>query len=162
MIPGMNTPEDYMRLAMEAALEAQALGDVPVGCVIVHGGEGIARTFNRRELDQDPLAHAELLAIRLAAQHLGSWRLEDTQLYVTLEPCPMCSGAIILSRVAEVYYGATDPKAGCAGSLMNLLADTRFNHQPKLEGGVLGEECGAMLSGFFREIRERRSTPPVA
>ena len=152
----MNTPEDYMRLAMQAAQEARDQGEIPVGCVIVHEGNVIATTHNRRELDQDPVAHAELLAIHQAAQHLGSWRLENTQLYVTLEPCPMCAGAIILSRVAEVYFGASDPKAGCAGSLMNLLADSRFNHQPKLYPGVLAEECSAMLSNFFREIRERR------
>ena len=103
-----------------------------------------------------PLAHVELLAIRTAAEAEGSWRLEGARLYVTLEPCPMCAGAIILSRIEEVYFGASDPKAGCCGSLMNLLDDTRFNHQPRLEGGVLGEECGALLTDFFRGVRERK------
>jgi len=156
MIRRMNTPEDYMALALDAAREAALAGDIPVGCVIVHEGKVIATSHNRRELDQDPLAHGEVLALRRAAAELGSWRLEDAALYVTLEPCPMCSGAIILSRVAEVYYGASDPKGGCCGSLMNLLADTRFNHQPEVFPGVLAEECGALLSSFFREVRARR------
>jgi tRNA(adenine34) deaminase len=145
-----------MRRAIEAAHEAERLGDIPIGCVIVHDGEVVAVSHNRREIDQDPLAHAELLAIRDAATKLGSWRLEKAALYVTLEPCPMCAGAIILSRIAEVYYGATDPKAGCAGSLMNLLNDTRFNHRPKVTPGILAEECGGMLTDFFRHIRARQ------
>jgi len=152
----MNSPEDYMAIALEAAREAERRGDIPVGCVIVHDGRVIATSHNRRELDQDPLAHAEVLALRAAADALGSWRLEDAALYVTLEPCPMCAGAIILSRVAEVYYGASDPKGGCCGSLMNLLTDTRFNHQPALHGGILADECGALLSNFFRQIRARK------
>ncbi len=152
----MNTPEDYMAIALDAAREAERRGDIPVGCVIVHEGRVIATSHNRRELDQDPLAHAEVLALRAAAEALGSWRLEDAALYVTLEPCPMCAGAIILSRVAEVYYGASDPKGGCCGSLMNLLTDTRFNHQPSLHGGILADECGALLSNFFRQVRARK------
>ena len=150
------SPEHYMSLAIAAAHEAERLGDVPIGCVIVHDGKVIATAHNRRELDQDPLAHAELLALHTAAKAMGSWRLENCALYVTLEPCPMCAGAIILSRVADVYYGASDPKAGCCGSLMNLLADTRFNHQPKLVPGLLAEECGDLLTSFFKGIRERR------
>lgn len=157
------TPEDFMALAIAAAREAERQGDIPIGCVIVHEGKVIATAHNRRELDQDPLAHAELLALHEASKALGSWRLENCALYVTLEPCPMCAGAIILSRVAEVYYGASDPKAGCCGSLMNLLEDSRFNHQPKVVSGVLAEECGGMLSDFFRRIRaakrEQKNAP---
>lgn len=148
--------EQFMRLAIEAAREAERLGDIPIGCVIVHEGEVIAIAHNRREIDEDPLAHAEVLAIKQAAHVMGSWRLENTALYVTLEPCPMCAGAIILSRVPEVYFGAMDPKAGCAGSLMNLLADDRFNHRPRVVPGILAEECGAMLSDFFRVVRSRQ------
>jgi tRNA(adenine34) deaminase len=148
--------EDFMRRAIAAAREAESLGDIPIGCVVVLDGVVIGRGFNRRELDQDPLAHAEMLALREAAHAAGSWRLEGARLYVTLEPCPMCAGAIILSRVAEVYYGAPDPKGGCCGTLMNLLADTRFNHQPKVVAGVLGEECGEMLTTFFRGVRDRK------
>jgi len=148
--------EHFMQLAIGAAREAESLGDIPIGCVIVLGDAVVARAFNRRELDQDPLAHAEMLAIHEAARATGSWRLEGARLYVTLEPCPMCAGAIILSRVAEVYYGAPDPKGGCCGTLMNLLADTRFNHQPKVVAGLLGEECGEMLTTFFRGVRDRK------
>jgi tRNA(adenine34) deaminase len=156
IIPPMQTHEHYMALAIEAARAAQALGDVPIGCIIVHDDQVIATSHNRRELDQDPLAHAEVLALRAAAAALGSWRLENTTLYVTLEPCPMCAGAIILSRVAHVVYGATDPKAGCCGTLMNLLEDTRFNHQPELISGILAQECGALLTNFFREVRAKK------
>ena len=152
----LNTNEHYMRMAMREAECAMEAGEVPVGCVIVHEDRIIAKGHNQRELLQDPTAHAELLAITAAAAHLGSWRLENTRLYVTLEPCPMCSGAIILARIPEVYFGATDPKAGCCGTLMNLLEDKRFNHQPTVVGGVLAEECGSMLSSFFREIRLRQ------
>ena len=156
----LDSHEHYMRLALREAERAMEAGEVPVGCVIVHEGRVIAKGYNQREMLQDPTAHAELLAITAAAAHLGSWRLEDTRLYVTLEPCPMCSGAIILARIPEVYFGATDPKAGCCGTLMNLLGDTRFNHQPALVGGVLADECGAILSGFFREIRQRQKNLP--
>ncbi len=156
----LNPDEHYMRMAMREAERAMEAGEVPVGCVIVHEDRIIAKGYNQRELLQDPTAHAEVLAITAAAAHLGSWRLENTRLYVTLEPCPMCSGAIILARIPEVYFGATDPKAGCCGTLMNLLEDKRFNHQPAVVGGVLAEECGAMLSGFFREIRQRQKNGP--
>ncbi|MBI1318562.1 MAG: tRNA-specific adenosine deaminase [Candidatus Hydrogenedens sp.] len=148
--------EHYMRLAIAAAREAEALGDIPIGCVIAIDDTVIATAFNRREIDQDPLAHAEMLAIHAAAKATGSWRLERARLYVTLEPCPMCAGAIILSRIEEVYFGASDPKAGCCGSLMDLLSDTRFNHQPQVQAGLLGEECGAMLTAFFRSVRARK------
>ncbi len=149
-----NTHEHYMRRAMQAAGEALNCREVPVGCVVVHEGHIIGRGYNQREMLQDPSAHAEMIAITAAASYLGSWRLENTQLYVTLEPCPMCTGAIILARIEAVYFGAYDPKAGCCGTLMNLLEDTRFNHQPKVQGGILADECGAMLTDFFRSIRK--------
>ena len=144
----------YMQCALREAERALDLCEVPVGCVIVHNGEIIGKAHNQREVLQDPTAHAEILAITQAAAHLKTWRLENAKLYVTLEPCPMCAGAIILARVAEVYFGTYDPKAGCCGTLMNLLGDNRFNHQPTLFPGLLGEECGALLSDFFRRIRE--------
>ncbi len=149
----------YMEYAIREAQRALEIGEVPVGCVIVHEGEIVGKAHNQRELLQDPTAHAEILAITQAAAHLQSWRLENTRLYVTLEPCPMCAGAIILARVAEVYFGAYDPKAGACGTLMNLLEDTRFNHQPALYPGLLAEECGAMLTQFFRRIREGGRPP---
>ena len=147
--------EYYMRLALREAQRAGEHGDVPVGAVIVLDGEVIGAAGNERELRQSPLAHAELLAIGQAAERMGSWRLLNTVLYVTMEPCPMCAGAIILARIPEVYFGASDPKAGVCGTLMNLLEDQRFNHQPAVHPGVLGEECGAMLTNFFREIRRK-------
>ena len=143
----------YMQYAIREAMRAEEEGEVPVGCVIIHNGEIIGKAHNQRERLQDPTAHAEVLAITQAANNLGSWRLENTKLFVTLEPCPMCAGAIILSRVAEVYFGAFDPKAGACGSLMNLLEDRRFNHQPVLNPGLMADECGSMLTNFFRRIR---------
>lgn len=151
----INEHENFMRAALREAQRAAEMGEVPVGCVIVHDGRIIGKGYNQRESLQDPTAHAEVIAITAAAAYLGSWRLEDTRLYVTLEPCPMCAGAIILARVAEVYYGATDPKAGACGTLMNLLDDKRFNHQPQLFPGILEEECGVILTNFFRDIRLR-------
>ncbi len=153
--PMINEHEYYMRAALREAQRAAELGEVPVGCIIVHDGRIIGKGYNQRESLQDPTAHAEVIAITAAAAYLGSWRLEETRLYVTLEPCPMCAGAIILARVAEVYFGATDPKAGACGTLMNLLEDGRFNHQPQLFPGVLEEECGVILTNFFRDIRLR-------
>lgn len=152
--------ERYMRYAIQEAQRALDAGEVPVGCVIVHEGQLIGKAHNQRETLQDPTAHAEILAITQAAAHLKSWRLENTKLYVTLEPCPMCAGAIILSRVAEVYFGAFDPKAGVCGTLMNLLEDSRFNHQPELHSGLLAEECGALLTNFFRAIRQQGRIGP--
>lgn len=145
----------YMRYAIREALTAQECGEVPVGCVIVCDNQIIGKAHNQRETLQDPTAHAEILAITQAASSLGSWRLEGTRLYVTLEPCPMCAGAIILSRIPEVYFGAYDPKAGVCGTLMNLLEDTRFNHQPRVVAGFMADECGALLTDFFRSIRRR-------
>jgi len=146
----------YMGYAIAEARRALEIGEVPVGCVIVHDGQIIGKAHNQREVLQDPTAHAEILAITQAAAHFKSWRLEDAKLYVTLEPCPMCAGAIILARVAEVYFGAFDPKAGACGSLMNLLEDPRFNHNPKVVPGLLADECGTFLSDFFRAIRDRQ------
>ncbi len=146
----------FMQYALKEAERAYDEGEVPVGCVIVLNNEIIGKALNLRVSLQDPTAHAEVLAITQAAAHLKSWRLEGAKLYVTLEPCPMCAGAIILARISEVYYGATDPKAGCCGTLMNLLADDRFNHMPRLEPGVLAPECGSILSAFFQNIRAAR------
>ncbi len=154
-----NNDEHYMRLALREAERAMDQGEVPVGCVIVQENQVIGRGHNQREMLQDPTAHAEVLAITAAAAHIGSWRLENTRMYVTLEPCPMCAGAIILARIPEVFFGASDPKAGCCGTLMNLLEDRRFNHQPQVAGGLLADECGGMLSGFFQAIRRRGREP---
>ena len=148
--------EYFMKEAIEEAKKAEELNEVPIGAVIVIDGEIVARAHNLRESEQNAVAHAELLAINQACRDLGSWRLENSTLYVTLEPCPMCAGAIILSRVKRVVYGAADPKGGCAGTLMNLLDDARFNHQSEVTPGLLERECGQMLSDFFRKIRERK------
>ncbi|MFC4802091.1 tRNA adenosine(34) deaminase TadA [Neobacillus sp. GCM10023253] len=151
-----NQDEKFMLEAIAEARKAKELDEVPIGAVLVHDGKIIARAHNLRESEQNATSHAELLAIDQACRETGSWRLEDTTLYVTLEPCPMCSGAIILSRVKRVVYGASDPKGGCAGTLMNLLQDSRFNHQCEVVKGVLAEECGSMLSSFFQKIRDRK------
>ncbi|MDQ0273886.1 tRNA adenosine(34) deaminase TadA [Cytobacillus purgationiresistens] len=151
-----NHDEKYMLEAIAEAKKAEKLEEVPIGAVIVLNGEIIARAHNLRETKQSATAHAELLAIEAACEKLGTWRLEEAVLYVTLEPCPMCSGSIILSRIKRVVYGAKDPKGGCAGTLMNLLEDTRFNHQSEVEPGVLETECGALLSTFFSNIRKRK------
>lgn len=152
----MNNDEYFMREAIKEAEKALSLNEVPIGAVIVLGNRIIAQGHNLRECEQNAIAHAELLAIDRACKELGTWRLEDAVLYVTLEPCPMCSGAIILSRIKRVVFGAADPKGGCAGTLMNLLEDERFNHRSEVTAGVLGEECGLMLSEFFRSLRERK------
>ncbi|MBW7453207.1 tRNA adenosine(34) deaminase TadA [Paenibacillus sepulcri] len=144
-----------MQEAIEEALKAERLGEVPIGAVIVHGDEVIGRGHNLRETSMDPTAHAEIIAIREASRKLGAWRLLDCTLYVTLEPCPMCAGALIQSRVKKVVYGTADPKAGCAGTLMNLLQEPRFNHETQLVSGLLQEECSALLTQFFRRLRGR-------
>lgn len=149
--------EKWMREAMKEAQIAASLGEVPIGAVVVKDNEIVGRGHNLREKSGDATAHAEVIAIRNACENLQGWRLEDTSLYVTLEPCPMCSGAMILSRVANVYYGASDPKGGCAGTLMNLLNDDRFNHQCQVESGILAEECGALLTLFFKELRQKKN-----
>ena len=156
MSEGFPDDEYFMRLALREAERAREHGDVPIGAVVVHGGEVIAVGRNERELRQDPTAHAEILALREAARALGSWRVLETALYVTLEPCAMCAGAIVLARVPRVLYGASDPKAGAAGSVLDILDEPRLNHRPEVRGGVLAEECGAMLSGFFAERRGAR------
>jgi tRNA(adenine34) deaminase len=152
----LSTDEDYMREAITEARKAEEKAEVPIGAIIVLDGKIIARAHNLREYEQNAIAHAELLAIDQACKEIGSWRLENAELYVTLEPCPMCSGAIILSRIKRVIYGAADPKGGCAGTLMNLLQDDRFNHKSEITSGVLEEECGSMLSSFFKGLRERK------
>ena len=153
---GMEQDHYYMQMAIEEAEKAAAKGEVPIGAVIVHQGEVIARAHNLRETSQNAVTHAELLAIQEACQKLGSWRLEDTNLYVTLEPCPMCAGAILQSRIPRVIYGARDAKAGCVDSLYRLLNDDRFNHQCEVKENVLADECGGLLTQFFRAIRETK------
>jgi len=145
-----------MRVALDAARRAAAAGEVPVGAALVSaGGELLATAHNRRELDRDPLAHAEVLAIREAARRLGDWRLAGTTIYVTLEPCAMCAGALVLSRVARLVYGAADPKAGFCGSLGDLVRDPRLNHRLEVRAGLAADECGELLRGFFAKLRER-------
>ncbi|MEC3849164.1 MULTISPECIES: tRNA adenosine(34) deaminase TadA [Bacillus] len=148
--------EYCMREAIKEAKKAEAKGEVPIGAVLVLHDEIVARAHNLRETEQRSLAHAEMLAIDEACRKLGTWRLEDAVLYVTLEPCPMCAGAVVLSRVDKVVFGAFDPKGGCTGTLMNLLQEERFNHQAEVVSGVLGEECGEMLSAFFRKLRRQK------
>lgn len=148
--------EKYMKEAIRQAKKAYKLDETPIGCVIVCEGKIIGRGYNRRNTDKSPLAHAEISAIRKASRKLGDWRLEGCTLYVTLEPCQMCAGAIIQSRVTRVVVGCMNPKAGCAGSVLNLLDVKAFNHQAELTTGVLEEECSALMTGFFRELRERK------
>jgi tRNA(adenine34) deaminase len=138
-----------MRLALREAEQAIEHDDVPIGCVVVHSGEVIAAARNERELRGDPTAHAEILALREASRHLAGWRLLDTVLYVTLEPCAMCAGAIVLARVPRVVYAAPDPKAGAAGSVLDVLREPRMNHRPDVAGGLLAEEGAALLRAFF-------------
>jgi len=146
--------EDYfMRLALREAEKAREHEDVPIGAVLVRDGELLAAAHNERELRQDPTAHAEILALREAARALGSWRVLGATLYVTLEPCAMCAGAIVLARVPRVVYGATDPKAGACGSVLDVLADARLNHRPEVISGLLAPDCGQLLSDFFASRR---------
>lgn len=154
--------EHWMRVAIEEAKKASDIGEVPIGAVIVKDNQLIAKAHNLREVDQQAVAHAELLAIQEANHILEKWRLEGATLYVTLEPCPMCAGAIIMSRLDRVVFGAKDPKAGCAGSLMNLLTDQRFNHQAEVVEGVLAEECSQLLKSFFKSLRERNKRLKLA
>jgi tRNA(adenine34) deaminase len=143
----------YMRLALREAERAVEHDDVPIGCVVVHQAEVIAAARNERELRGDPTAHAEILALREASRHLEGWRLLDTALYVTLEPCAMCAGAIVLARVPRVLYGALDPKAGAAGSVLDVLGEPRLNHRPVVAGGLLAEDSAELLRGFFGSRR---------
>ncbi len=150
-----NIHEKYMNEAYKQAKRAYALGEVPIGCVIVYQGKIIGRGYNRRKTDKNTLSHAELIAIRKASKAMGDWRLEDCTLYVTLEPCQMCSGAIVQARIPEVVIGCMNPKAGCAGSILNILEMPQFNHQVSVTRGVLQNECSNMLKTFFQELRER-------
>ena len=145
-----------MQEALEAAEAASRIDEVPIGAVVVYQGEIIGRGYNLRETSNDPTTHAEIIAIREAALHLGAWRLLDCTLYVTLEPCVMCMGAIILARIPRLVYACRDPKAGAAGSIYNLASDRRFNHNIEVTEGVLAEKCSEMLSGFFKTLREKK------
>jgi len=145
--------ERFMRQALDQARRAAAVGEVPVGAVVVCDGRPVAAAHNRREIDQDPTAHAELIAIRAAAAKLGAWRLTDCTLYVTLEPCAMCAGAVVLARMVRLVYGATDPKAGACGSLMDIVRDDRLNHRVEVVAGVLADECAAVIKEFFAARR---------
>ena len=142
-----------MRLALREASRALEHDDIPVGAIVVHDGEVIGAGHNERELREDPTAHAEMIALRAAAHALGSWRVLDSVLYVTLEPCAMCAGAIVLARVPRVVFGTTDPKAGASGSVLDVLAEPRLNHRPQVQSGLLAEECGDMLRAFFASRR---------
>mgnify|MGYP004458150369 FL=1 len=152
----MTEDEKFMKAALKQAQKAYAIDEVPIGCVIVQNGHIIARGYNRRNIDKNTLAHAELSAIRKASKKTGDWRLEDCTMYVTLEPCQMCAGAIVQSRMKRVVIASMNAKAGCAGSILNLLQMQQFNHQVEITQGVLEEECSRMLSSFFRELRERK------
>lgn len=151
----MTEDAKYMKAALAQAKKADAIDEAPIGCVIVREGKIIARSYNRRNTDKNTLAHAELAAIRKACRKTGDWRLEDCTIYVTLEPCQMCAGAIVQSRMQRVVIGAMNPKAGCAGSVLNLLQMKEFNHQVEIVRGVLEEECSQMLSEFFRRLRKK-------
>jgi len=144
-----------MKAALTQAKKALALGEVPIGCVIVHEGKIIGRGYNRRNTDKSTLSHAEISAIKKATKVIGDWRLEECDLYVTLEPCQMCAGAIVQARIPRVFIGAMNPKAGCAGSIYNLLEEPAFNHQVEVTRGLLEEECSTILKTFFKELRIR-------
>ena len=151
--------EIYMKEALRQARKAWKLREVPIGCVIVREEKIIARGYNRRNTDKNTLAHAELLAIRKASRVTGDWRLEDCTMYITLEPCQMCAGAIVQARIPRAVIGSRNPKAGCAGSILNLLNIPQFNHQVELTEGALEEECSMMMTDFFRQLRESRKKP---
>lgn len=148
--------QKFMREAIKQAKKAYAIDEVPIGCVIVYEGKIIAWGYNRRTTDKNTLSHAELNAIRKASKKLGDWRLDDCEMYVTLEPCQMCAGAIVQARIKRVYIGCMNPKAGCAGSVLNLLQVEKFNHQVEIETGILEEECSSMIKEFFRELRKKQ------
>ncbi len=152
----------YMKEALKQAKKAYALGEVPIGCVIVYEDKIIARGYNRRNTDKNTLAHAEITAINRASKKLGDWRLEDCTLYVTLEPCQMCAGAIVQSRITNVVMGCMNPKAGCGGSILNILEMPEFNHQVNVIRGVMEEECSLILQEFFKELRIRNKEEKAA
>lgn len=151
----MTREEKYMKEAIKQAQKAYAIGEVPIGCVIVYEDMIIGRGYNRRITDKNTLSHAELNAIKKASKKLNDWRLDNCEMFITLEPCQMCSGAIVQSRIKKVYIGSMNPKAGCAGSILNLLQVPQFNHQVEIEKGILAEQCSQMLKQFFRELREK-------
>lgn len=154
-VDNANSDEKYMREAIKQAKKAYALGEVPIGCVIVHDGRIIGRGYNRRNTDKNTLSHAEITAIRKASKVIGDWRLEECTMYVTLEPCQMCAGAVVQARIPKVVMACMNPKAGCAGSVLNILDMPQFNHQVEAVRGVLEEECSHMLKTFFKELRIR-------
>ncbi|MEY8518391.1 tRNA adenosine(34) deaminase TadA [Lachnospiraceae bacterium 29-84] len=152
----MEQNEKFMKAAIREARKAEKINEVPIGCVIVYEDKIIARGYNRRNTDKNTLAHAELSAIKKASKKLGDWRLEGCTIYITLEPCQMCAGAIVQARIDKAVIGSMNPKAGCAGSILNLLQIASFNHQVTLETGILEEECSSMLSSFFKTLREKK------
>lgn len=156
----MTVEEKYMKEAIRQAKKAETLGEVPIGCVIEYQGKIIGRGYNRRMVDKTVLAHAEIIAIRKACKKMGDWRLEGCTMYVTLEPCPMCAGAIVQARIPKVVIASMNPKAGCAGSVLDMLHEPGFNHQAETEIGVLGEECSLMLTSFFKELRKKKEQHP--
>lgn len=153
--------EKYMKEAIRQAKKAYLLEEVPIGCVIVYQDKIIGRGYNRRTTDKNPLAHAEIAAIKKASKKMNDWRLEDCTMYITLEPCQMCSGAIIQARIKRVVVGCMNPKAGCAGSILNMLDMSQFNHQAELTTGVLEEECSTLMKQFFRELREKQKRKKI-
>ncbi|MCI9080075.1 MAG: nucleoside deaminase [Lachnospiraceae bacterium] len=150
--------EKFMKEALKQAKKAEATGEVPIGCVIVYQNKIIARGYNRRNIENSTLAHAEITAIRKACKKLGDWRLEGCTMYVTLEPCPMCAGAVVQARIPRVVIGALNPKAGCAGSIVDLLSERRFNHQAEKVTGVLVDECSTLMKEFFKGLREKKKS----
>ena len=152
----LSQDEKYMKEAIRQAKKAYALEEVPIGCVIVYEGKIIGRGYNRRTTDKNPLAHAEMIAMKKASKKMNDWRLENCTMYVTLETCQMCAGAIVQARIKKVVMGCMNPKAGCAGSILNLLNIEQFNHQVEQETGVLGEECSSLMKQFFKELREKQ------
>lgn len=161
-LPPVSEDEKYMKEAIRQAKKALALNEVPIGCVIVHEGKIIGRGYNRRMTDHTTLAHAEIIAIRKACRQVGDWRLENCRIYITLEPCPMCAGAIVQARIPEVIIGCMNPKAGCAGSILNILEMPQFNHQVSVTRGILEEECRELLKRFFAELRIRNKAQKAA
>ncbi|MFR5602146.1 MAG: tRNA adenosine(34) deaminase TadA [Lachnospiraceae bacterium] len=153
----MTIEEKYMKAAMREAKKAADLGEVPIGCVIVYQDKIIGRGYNRRMVDKNVLSHAEIIAIRKACRKMGDWRLEGCTMYVTLEPCPMCAGAIVQARIPQVVIGCMNPKAGCAGSVLDMLHEEGFNHQVETQIGILGDECSQMLKSFFKALRMKKN-----
>ncbi len=153
----VNINEKYMRAAIKQAKKAALLDEVPIGCIIVYENRIIGRGYNRRNTDKTTLGHAEMTAIKKASRYLGDWRLEGCTMYVTLEPCQMCAGAIVQARIPNVVIGSMNPKAGCAGSVLNILEHPAFNHQVNVTRGVLGDECSTMLSDFFKSLRAKKA-----